>query len=546
MAKRAKKTVALGFLGSTLDTGGRDRWSRWRPSLGLCQQQDLLVARFELLHAPQHASLAARVRDDIGQVSPETDVRLREFHMGDPWDFEEVFGALHGFAREYPFDVEQEDYLVHITTGTHVTQICLFLLTESRHLPARLVQTSPPKRRSAGPTEGTFQIIDLDLSRYDGIAARFAIEHTEGVSLLKSGIETRNDAFNRQIDLLETIAVRSDDPVLLMGPTGAGKSQLARRVDQLKRGRQKLEGPFVELNCATLRGDTAMSTLFGHKKGAFTGAATDRTGLLRAANGGLLFLDEIGELGLDEQSMLLRALEEKRFLPLGADQEVTSDFQLIAGTNRRLEERVAEGHFRDDLLARINLWTFRLPGLRERIEDLEPNLDYELDQYAQRTGQRVSFNKEARQRFLTFATGPEGHWNGNFRDLNASVTRMATLAEGGRIRVPLVDEELTRLRLSWRHAPGPATAGTADASEALLEELLSPTALEDLDLFDRAQLGVVLHTCRRARSLSEAGRMLFAASRRKKKSTNDADRLRKYLQRFGLEFAHVNERTPAV
>src|SRR6185436_12447123 len=113
--------------------------------------------------------------------------------------------------------------------------------------------------------------------------------------------------------------------------------------------------------------------LFGHVKGSFTGAAQDRKGLLVAADGGLLFLDEIGELGLDEQAMLLRAVEEKRFLPVGSDTEVESDFQLIAGTNRGLAEEVRSGRFRADLLARIDLWTFRLPGLAERREDVEPN-----------------------------------------------------------------------------------------------------------------------------------------------------------------------------
>src|SRR5262249_21144841 len=117
-----------------------------------------------------------------------------------------------------------------------------------------------------------------------------------------------------------------------MGPTGAGKSQLARRIYELKVARHQIAGAFVDVNCATLRGDAAMSTLFGHRKGAFTGAVQDRPGLLRAADGGLLFLDEIGELGLDEQAMLLRAVEEKRFLPVGADKEVASDFRLIAGT----------------------------------------------------------------------------------------------------------------------------------------------------------------------------------------------------------------------
>jgi transcriptional regulatory protein RtcR len=148
-------------------------------------------------------------------------------------------------------------------------------------------------------------------------------------------------------------------------------------VYELKRGRHRLTGPFIEVNCATLRGDAAMSTLFGHVKGAFTGAQTTRAGLLRAAHGGLLFLDEIGELGLDEQAMLLKAIEEKRFFPVGSDAEVTSDFELIAGTHRDLRQMVAAGTFREDLYARINLWTYNLPGLAERREDIEPNLEFE-------------------------------------------------------------------------------------------------------------------------------------------------------------------------
>ena len=132
--------------------------------------------------------------------------------------------------------------------------------------------------------------------------------------------------------------MRSASPILLLGPTGAGKSLLARRIYELKKSRRLVKGPFVEVNCATVRGDAAMSALFGHVKGAFTGAVRDRPGLLLSADDGVLFLDEIGELGLDEQAMLLRALEEKRFLPLGGDQEVSSDFQLIAGTNRDLAD----------------------------------------------------------------------------------------------------------------------------------------------------------------------------------------------------------------
>lgn len=523
--------MVIGFLGVVRDFPSRDRWSAWRPTVSLCQHEDLLVERLELLHQPQHEEQARRVLKDIELVSPETEVRQHALSFEHPWDFQQVFGALHEFARSYPFDPDREDYLVHITTGTHVAQICLFLLTESRHFPARLLQTSPP-RRGEGGAEAAYAVIDLDLSRYDQLASRFAIERTEGLSLLKSGIETRDGEFNRQIERIERIALESRAPILLMGPTGSGKSQLARRVEALKRGRRQLEGPFVEVNCATLRGDSAMSTLFGHEKGAFTGAVTDRTGLLRRAHKGLLFLDEIGELGLDEQTMLLRALEEKCFLPLGSDIEVESDFELIAGTNRDLEREVAGGRFRGDLLARINLWTFRLPGLRDRVEDIEPNLEYELEQFTIRTGRRIRFNREAQRRYLRFATSGEAVWSGNFRDLSASVTRMATLARGDRITEGVVEEELDRLRASWRHAEGGEAVEVVDEG---LEELLG-SSLDELDRFDRVQLLDVVRVCRRASSLSEAGRVLFAHSMSRKKSSNDADRLRKYLARFGLEF----------
>ena len=324
------------------------------------------------------------------------------------------------------------------------------------------------------------------------------------------------------------VAVRSKAPILLTGPTGAGKSQLSRKVYELRQQRTELEGEFVEVNCATLRGDTAMSTLFGHKKGAYTGAASDRPGLLRSAHRGMLFLDEIGELGLDEQAMLLRAIEEGAFLPVGSDVAVKSKFQLIAGTNRDLRIEVAEGRFREDLLARIDLWTFELPGLAERREDIEPNLEFELRRFSELEGRAATFNKEAREKFLRFAKDPASTWKGNFRDLNASVTRMATLAERGRIRVSEVDSEQLRLQRAWR---------TSEYSDGELLEVLGAEKLQELDPFDRVQLDYVVGVCRKSRSLSEAGRAVFCESRKKRKVANDSDRLKKYLAKFGLSFA---------
>ncbi len=526
-----KPTTVIGFLGSTLDAAkfGPSRWMKWRPSVGLCMHEDLRVDRFLMIHGSLHRRLAELVSEDIASVSPETQVERHVIDFTDAWDFEEVYGKLLDFARAQPFDPDTEDVLVHITTGTHVAQICLFLLTEAHYLPGRLLQTQP--QRGGPDAVGKWSVIDLDLSRYDSIATRFASEAQASTSFLKSGIETRNAAFNTMIDEIEQVAGRTRAPMLLMGPTGAGKSQLARRIFELKKLKRQVSGQFVEVNCATLRGDSAMSALFGHRKGAFTGAAADRPGLLRTADGGMLFLDEIGELGLDEQAMILRAIEDKRFLPVGADREVQSDFQLIAGTNRDLARCVADGTFREDLFARLNLWTFALPGLADRREDIAPNLDYELDRHAEREGERVMFNKEARERYLAFAMSPAARWPGNFRDLAASVTRMATFSPKGRIDSEVVATEIARLQRLW---------GSGAGGDDGLGALLDAEALAAIDPFDRVQLAHVVAECRASRSLSEAGRRLFAASRTRRASTNDADRLRKYLVRFGLDWDQVS------
>jgi transcriptional regulatory protein RtcR len=516
-----------------LDSGfHEERWNKWRPTVSLCKHPDLTVSRFELIYDPKFQDTANVVMADIPRVCAGIEVRGTPQSLKDPWDFEEVYAALHDFARGYTFKPDEEDYLIHITTGTHVQQICLFLLTESRHFPARLVQSAPADAKRRG-SDGKFALIDLDLSKYDRLASRFVKEHKEALTFLKSGIATRNERFNRLIEQIEHVAIHAKEPILLTGPTGAGKSQLARRIYELKKARHQISGPFVEVNCATLRGDAAMSALFGHVKGAFTGALKDRPGLLRAADGGVLFLDEIGELGLDEQAMLLRALEEKRFMPFGGDEEVSSDFQLIAGTNRELLHAVRDGRFREDLLARTNLWTFQLPGLRNRPEDIEPNLDYELDQFTRRAGQRITMSREVRDEFLKFASSPSAKWLANFRDLNACVTRMSTLASGGRITSEVLADELDRLRAGWA---GPSTD---DDHDATLLTVLGEKSLEKIDLFDRVQLAYVIRLCRESETLSEAGRKLFAVTREKRQTANDADRLRKYLARFDLEWAEV-------
>ena len=524
------RNVVIGFLGTQLDTGKR---RKWRPSVSVCLHDEFDVDRLELLHDRKFTRLAKSVQRDIEAVAPQTEVLLREVDLRDPWDFQEVYGALFDFARDYGFDEDREQYHVHLTTGTHVAQICWFLLTESRHVPARLLQTSPPRKDEDGP-QGSFNIIDLDLSRYDALQQRFDQSTAEANALLKGGIETKNPQFNALIQNVDQIASSSNAPILLMGATGTGKSDLARRIYELKLQRRRIKGRFVHVNCSTLKGEQGMATLFGHRRGALGSGGQDRRGLLREADGGALFLDEIDQLGLDEQAIILHAVETGAFYPLGSDHEITVRFQLIAGANRDLYALTAAREFRTDLYARLNLWTIRLPALKDRREDIQANIQYELARAERILGNRVGFNKDAADVYLRFAKSPASPWPGNFRDLGASIQRLCTLAPRGRITVAMVEDEISLLKTQWHDA-------ASNEDDRLLANHLGSKS-DQIDPFDVPQLANVIRTCQNSPTLSAAGRALFAKSREEKASKNDADRLRKYLARFDLkwdDFRHL-------
>ncbi|MBL8683420.1 MAG: sigma 54-interacting transcriptional regulator [Myxococcales bacterium] len=521
MTKRRGERVLFSVVGQRYDAPGQ-----WRPTLVCVQRPDVLeVDRLVLLGQANARATTESLAKAVREVNPAIAVECVTLELRDAWSFEEVYGAFYEFARARTFREEDEHY-VHMTTGTHVMQIVWYLLVSEHFVPAKLVQSAPPKR-SAKDDRGTIDVLDLDLSRYPAIERRRHRERLEGQSLLKMGIETRSESFDRVIQRLERAALGPAVPILLWGETGVGKSALARRVYALRKQQRTLAGPLVEVNCATLRGTLRESALFGHKRGAFTGADRDRRGYLRAADGGMLFLDEVGELGLEEQAILLTAIEDGRFYPLGSDEPERSSFALVCGTNRDLRADVAAGRFRDDLLARIATWSFRLPPLRERREDIESNARYELEQFEARFHKRARFSRAALAKYLAYAKSDEARWTHNFRDLAQSVLRMASSADEGLIDTDDVDEEIRVLREAWSE---PSAA----------RDRRSPVARDDddraWDLVDRVVRDVVIDALRASKSLAEAGRVLFDGKRPSKApAVNYSDRARKLCQRLAID-----------
>lgn len=536
--------VLIGFIDGRLEPGGaRHRWEAWHQCMALAQREQVQVTRMELLHTRGQGALAERIRTDIAGAAPRVQVSLTPIDLPDMAELRAVQEALREWARSYPFDPQREQYWTPLCSDLQVAQLGLCLLLESPVIRGVMLQDS-----TQGSTAVGAKLVRLDdgcapeaAPRRNGTSHSPAPSPAPGPTPVQAigggAFITRNARFAGMIEQIERVAMRSRAPVLLIGPTGVGKSMLARRMYDLKKAHEQLDGLFVEVNCATLRGDGTASALFGHKRGSFTGAASDRSGLLLTANRGLLFLDEIGDLNLEAQTMLLKAIEEKRFLPFGGDTAVASDFQLVAGTNRDLHADVAAGRFRDDLFARINLWTYELPGLAQRPDDIEPNVERLLAQQGREGARAARFEPAARTHYLEFARSEEALWNGNFRDLNASVTRLATLAEGAAIGEGLVQDEIERLRRLWR-----GTTGGRDLAQ--VELLLGPERFAGLDLFEQIQLEAVLKVCRRSTTMSDAGRRLFQVTRRQRSVVNDADRLRKYLHRYGLTWQIVRTDEP--
>lgn len=525
----------VAFLGVQQDSRGNtdSRWKKFRPSVAICMHEELTIDNYYIIYSKKFEYLLEMIIKDVAVVSPSTIVIPVEIEFDDFYDpMETLFKQLE-FVKSLPLEKE---YMINITTGTHVNQLAWFKLVEGHFFNAKIIQTFGYRKKENITDEmlakGSYRIIDLSLSQYDEYHNLISERKETVESFLKKGIVTKSELYNDVISKIEKVAVRNNQPILIDGPTGAGKSNLVKQLYRVKLEQKIISGSFISINCATLSRDTASSVLFGHKKGSFTGALSSRDGLLKKADKGVLFLDEIGELPLEVQGMLLTAIESKEFYPMGSDEPVKSDFVLFTGTNTNLYEAVSKKAFRDDLLARINLWHFTLPGLIERKEDIESNLTYELLRFERDNGCHIVFNKEAKEKYLGFATSPSALWTRNFRDLSASVVRMATLSDTGIINELNVSEEIERLRKSWQE-------NTKGENANPLESLVSQNKLRDMSKFDKLILDNVVKVCLNNESATSAAKELYSNEEGVISIQNPLSRLTNYLNKYELNFKKI-------
>ena len=250
-------------------------------------------------------------------------------------------------------------------------------------------------------------------------------------------IEGKSEASRQLYSYVELVAP-TPMSVLILGASGTGKEYVAHRIHDLS---ARVDRPFFALDCGAIPRDVAASEFFGHKKGAFTGADTDKRGAFEMANGGTLFLDEVGNLSYEVQVQLLRALQERRIRPVGGTQEIPIDIRLVCATNENLEEAVGEGRFREDLYHRINEFTIYMPKLSERGSDLFLFADLFIHHANEELNRSVEgFDSEAAELLASHS------WPGNLRELNNVVKRAVLLTRGNKITTAELTQAMGQIR----------------------------------------------------------------------------------------------------
>jgi two-component system response regulator AtoC len=372
-------------------------------------------------------------------------------------------------ALRWPARVPSSDQIERATEAlwpidrfcSHAPHIVLAMLLERNQADARATAEAMQRRAEGVPQIALVSAPPLELNAEAMIARAIDLVHRRGSDELitldpcaESGAEEPvRGAQTRRLFELAARTSHADLPLLVLGETGAGKEVIARVFHEHS---QRARAPFCEVNCAAIAPTLVESILFGHERGAFTGADKRSAGLFEQAHGGTLFLDEVGELSQSVQGALLRCLESKRIRRVGATQEVDVDVRIIAATNRDLRDLVARGQFREDLLYRLEALTVRVPPLRERKDEVEPLARLFLERAAGKWGAPARTLAEPALRALAAY-----EWPGNIRELRNAIERAVAVCRDDVVTLDDLPEHLSTAPNAESDFPAPARVGSA-------------------------------------------------------------------------------------
>ena len=377
-----------------------------------------------VLGTPGAADNAAALIEEVGSRHPGLTVTREDLALDDPTDYAAILVRLGGLIARRLSGWTDANLYVSVASGTPHMHAAWVLLVASGQLPARILHTRPP--RYVTPERPAVEEVDFSGPVFPDVRARVQPRAVPNppenlhAALEAVGLAGDSLTLSRAIQRVAQVAATSV-PVLITGETGTGKELLAQLTHRLS-GRP--HDRLVVVNAAELANELVDSTLFGHEKGAFTGATARTPGAFEQADGGTLFLDELGELPLETQAKLLRVLQDGTFRRLGGTETLQTSARLVAATNADLRDAIAEGRFRGDLYYRLSTIEVNLPPLRERREDI-PVLALHFADLANREhGQSRRLSPRALDRLR------RAPWPGNIRDLRRIVTRAVLLAPG--------------------------------------------------------------------------------------------------------------------
>ena len=559
----------------------------WRPStalaLSLKKNENIIIDEYHLFYQPNlkdhqedQKDGVVYIKNAIERLAGETikgetiKVILEKIDIGNGHDFQTVYSRLFDYFRKH-FNTSQADdrtkgtrYLVHVTSGSQAARMCLFLLAQNRWVPAECVQLWTTRKDDP---VGQCSITTLGSSPEEKSKLLQNSPETFG-----GIIETTDKDYSKTIAYIKRIADKTNEPILLLGDTGVGKSQIAKLIFDIRKESLKnkgdnisnknnewitSDGAFKWVNCSGLDDALVNDTLFGHVKGAYTGADEKKEGLVKLANGGVLFLDEIGNLPMDTQGKLLTLIDEHKYNPVGdRGKPDDSKFLLICATNEWIPDLVEKGKFRRDLFERIRTWTFRIPNLKARPSDIDLNIDNLLNHFTKDYGPNIQFSSElSRQNFLSAIKGMT--LKGNFRELRRIIWRMATIAtlENNIINDSIIQDEIERLEneQKWDNktssnqdqSPPKRTPSRENLSEKVWDFIIHQYDMSKINKIDLQQLRYVIEVCVRSKSGAEAARELFNASL--KDGGNAADYMSRYFRRktinqLGIDFDWIESK----